>query len=52
MMAAFNRFEGGIIARHYPQPGDIALPAELQRASYEAFLANGCSCPGSGCPGA
>lgn len=42
MMAAFNRFDGGIIARHYPQPGDIDLSPELQRVSYEAFLANGC----------
>jgi len=41
-MAAFNRFDGGIIARHYPQPGDIALSLECQRVSYEAFLANGC----------
>ena len=42
MMAAFNRFDGGIIARHYPQPGDIALSPEFQRVSYEAFMANGC----------
>jgi hypothetical protein len=42
MMAAFNRFDGGIMARHYPQPGDIDLSPELQRLTYEAFLANGC----------
>ena len=39
---AIFAIDGGIIARHYPQPGDIALPPEFQRVSYEAFLANGC----------
>jgi hypothetical protein len=42
MMQAFNRFNGGLIARHYPQPGDIELPAEFHQLSYEAFLENGC----------
>jgi hypothetical protein len=42
MMRAFDRFDGGIIARHYPQPWDIALPPEFHSASYEAFLENGC----------
>jgi hypothetical protein len=51
MMAAFNRFDGGIIARHYPQPADIALPPEFQRVSYEAFLANGCGLEGRSCSG-
>jgi len=45
MMQAFNRFNGGIIARHYPQPGDIALPPEFHSASYQAFLENGCGLP-------
>ncbi len=42
MMRAFDRFEGGIIARHYPQPQDIELCPEFHQASYQAFLANGC----------
>jgi hypothetical protein len=43
MMQAFDRFNGGIIARHYPQPGDIALSPEFHAASYQAFLENGCA---------
>ena len=42
MMTAFDRFDGGLIARHYPQPGDIALPARFHEVSYEAFLEYGC----------
>ena len=42
MMQAFNRFNGGLIARHYPQPADIELSAEFHPLSYEAFLENGC----------
>jgi hypothetical protein len=33
---------GGFIAKHYPQPWDIELSPERQRAIYEAFLVNGC----------
>jgi len=33
---------GGFIAKHYPQPWDIGLAPERQRAIYEAFLENGC----------
>ena len=43
MMAAFNRFNGGIIARQYPQPDDIEMPPERHLAISEAFLRNGCS---------
>jgi hypothetical protein len=43
MMSSFDRFGGGLIARHYPQPHDIELPPEFHRASYEAFLAHGCA---------
>jgi hypothetical protein len=42
MMAAFDQFDGGLIARHYPQPGDIALSAEFHAASYKAFMEYGC----------
>ena len=43
MTRAFARFEGGLIARHYPQPWDIGLSAEMQRVIYESFLENGCA---------
>jgi uroporphyrinogen-III decarboxylase len=33
---------GGFIAKHYPQPWDIELPAQQQRLIYETFMANGC----------
>ncbi len=42
MMQAFDRFNGGLVARHYPQPGDIELPPEFHSVSYQAFLENGC----------
>jgi hypothetical protein len=42
MMRAFDRFGGGLIARHYPQPHDIGLPPDFHRVSYEAFLEHGC----------
>jgi hypothetical protein len=42
MVRAFDRFEGGLIARHYPQPHDIQLPAYFHRVSYDAFLESGC----------
>jgi hypothetical protein len=42
MMKVFNRFGGGFLARHYPQPWDIQLSPEFHQVSYEAFLENGC----------
>jgi hypothetical protein len=42
MLAAFDRFNGGFMARHYPQPWDIELAPDFHRASYEAFLEHGC----------
>jgi hypothetical protein len=33
----------GNAADELPQPGDIALPAEFHKASYEAFSAYGCA---------
>jgi hypothetical protein len=43
MTRAFSRFNGGFIARHYPQPWDIQLSEEMQTVIYEAFLENGCA---------
>jgi uroporphyrinogen decarboxylase len=43
MTRAFARFNGGFIARHYPQPWDIQLSEETQTTIYEAFLENGCA---------
>jgi hypothetical protein len=35
-----ERFKGGFIARHYPQPWDIDLAPERQRLIYDAFMSN------------
>jgi hypothetical protein len=43
MTGAYARFNGGLIARHYPQPWDIQLSEEMQRVIYQAFLDNGCA---------
>ncbi len=43
MVNVFNRFNGGFMARHYPQPRDIQLSNERCRLIYEAFLENGCA---------
>jgi hypothetical protein len=43
MAQAFSRFNGGFIARHYPQPWDIELSVEMQEVIYQAFLENGCA---------
>jgi len=43
MTRAFARFNGGFIARHYPQPWDIGLSNEMQEVIYETFLENGCA---------
>lgn len=43
MASAFNRFDGGFMARHYPQPRDINLSRERGRVIAEAFLENGCA---------
>ena len=43
MASTFARFNGGLIARHYPQPWDIHLSNETQITIYEAFLENGCA---------
>jgi uroporphyrinogen decarboxylase len=42
MVAGFDRFNGGFIARQYPQPWDIDLSYEHNMAIYEAFMENGC----------
>jgi uroporphyrinogen decarboxylase len=43
MIRTFNRFNGGFMARHYPQPADINLSRDRCRIMAEAFLENGCS---------
>ncbi len=43
MVNQYNRFDGGLMARHYPQPWDINLSSERQTLIYETFLKNGCS---------
>jgi hypothetical protein len=43
MVEAFDRFNGGFIARHYPQPRDIGMPPEKHEAIYEAFMEHGCA---------
>jgi hypothetical protein len=43
MVAAFDRFDGGFMARHYPQGDDIRLSTERHELIYRAFLANGCA---------
>jgi uroporphyrinogen decarboxylase len=43
MVRVFNRFNGGFMARHYPQPKDINLSRERCRILAEAFFENGCS---------
>ena len=42
MVGSFNRFNGGFIARHYPQPDDIHLSQEKQLLIYESFKNHGC----------
>jgi len=46
MMEAFGRFEGGFMARQYPQPKDIGMPREKHQAIYEAFMEYGCALRG------
>ena len=43
MVRVFSGFNGGFMARHYPQPRDINLSEERCRVLAEAFLQNGCS---------
>ncbi len=43
MVRSFDRFGGGFMARHYPQPADIELSAERQQVIYRAFLESGCA---------
>jgi hypothetical protein len=50
MTRTFGRFNGGLIARHYPQPHDIHLSKEAQMAIYTAFLENGCALAASAHP--
>jgi uroporphyrinogen-III decarboxylase len=50
MMQAFDRFNGGFIARQYPQPRDIGMPPEKHRAIYEAFMEHGCALRGEPVP--
>ena len=42
MIEQFGRFNGGFIARQYPQPRDIGMPLEKHQAIYEAFMESGC----------
>jgi len=46
MVEAFGRFNGGFIARQYPQPWDIGMPREKHQAIYEAFMEHGCAVRG------
>lgn len=42
MVKAFNRFDGGFMARQYADATDIEMPPERDVAIYEAFLDSGC----------
>jgi hypothetical protein len=42
MVEQFGRFNGGFIARQYPQPRDIGMTPERHHAIYEAFMEFGC----------
>jgi hypothetical protein len=42
MAGALGRFNGGFIARQYPQPGDIEMTPEKHQAIYEGFMEAGC----------
>jgi hypothetical protein len=46
MTTPFERFTGGLMVRHYPQPWDIGLATAFHEATYEAFLENGCALSG------
>ena len=46
MIAAFRRFRGGLMARHYPQPGDIGLSRRFHEVTAAAFR-EGASEPGN-----
>jgi hypothetical protein len=43
MVRTLNQFNGGLMARHYPDPDDINLSPERHMVIYEAFMENGCS---------
>ena len=43
MTTVYNRFNGGFMARHYPDAKDINLADERQVAISEAFLEHGCT---------
>ena len=43
MISAYNRFNGGFMARQYPQPWDIGLSSERGRLIAEIFLEHGCA---------
>jgi hypothetical protein len=42
MVEAFDRFDGGFMARQYPQPAAIGMPREKYQAIYETFMEYGC----------
>jgi uroporphyrinogen decarboxylase len=42
MTQAMGCFGGGFIARQYPQPDDIEMPADKHHAIYEGFMQGGC----------
>jgi len=42
MTRALGRFNGGFIARQYPQPNDIEMTPEKHSAIYEGFMESGC----------
>ena len=42
MTRALGRFNGGFIARQYPQPNDIEMTPEKHAAIYEGFMEGGC----------
>ncbi len=48
LVEAFGRFNGGFIARQYPQPADIGMPIEKHQAIYEAFMEHGCAVAAGG----
>jgi len=42
MARALGRFDGGFIARQYPQPDDIEMPPDKNQAIYQGFMRGGC----------
>lgn len=42
MVERLGCYDGGFMARQYPQPDDIGMPGEMHRIIHDAFMAHGC----------